>query len=96
MIEDRVEIGPHSSIWDNVHIRHDTRLGHHCSVGEKTHIAYDVAIGNYVKINAFVYICTGVEIEDMCMISANTVFTNDRFPRAMNRELTDSPSAIRP
>ena len=89
MIEDRVEIGPHSSIWDNVHIRHDTRLGHHCSVGEKTHIAYDVAIGNYVKINAFVYICTGVEIEDMCMISANTVFTNDRFPRAMNRELTD-------
>ena len=89
MIEDRVEIGDHSSIWDSVHIRHDTRLGHHCSVGEKTHIAYDVCIGNYVKINAFVYICTSVEIEDMCMISAHTVFTNDLFPRAMNRDLTD-------
>jgi hypothetical protein len=24
----------------------------------------------------------------MCMISAGVVFTNDRFPRAMNRELT--------
>lgn len=46
-------------------------------------------IGNYVKLNAFVYICTGVTIEDGCMISAGTVFTNDRFPRAMNRELTD-------
>lgn len=89
MLEEAVEIGPHSSIWDGVHIRHHTRLGHHVSVGEKTHIAYGVAIGNYVKINAFVYICTGVTIEDMCMISAGTVFTNDRFPRAMNRELTD-------
>lgn len=46
-------------------------------------------IGNYVKINALVYVCTGVEIEDMCMISAGVVFTNDLYPRAMNRELTD-------
>lgn len=89
LIEDGVEIGEHSSIWDNVHIRRDTRLGHHVSVGEKSHIAYAVRIGDNVKINAFVYICTGVEIEDMCMISAGTVFTNDRYPRAMNRELTE-------
>lgn len=89
ILEDGVAVGDFSSIWDNVHIRRDTRLGHHVMVGEKTHIAYDVAIGNYVKINAFVYICTGVRIEDMCMISAGTVFTNDRFPRAMNRELSD-------
>ena len=89
IIEPGVEIGDHSSVWDNVHIRKNTRLGHHTSVGEKTHIAYEVVIGSYVKINAFVYICTSVTIEDMCMISAGTVFTNDRFPRAMNRELTD-------
>jgi UDP-2-acetamido-3-amino-2,3-dideoxy-glucuronate N-acetyltransferase len=89
MLEEGVEIGDYSSIWDNVHIRKNTRLGHHVTVGEKSHIAYDVRIGNYVKLNAFVYICTGVTIEDGCMISAGTVFTNDRFPRAMNRELTD-------
>jgi len=87
IIESGVTIGEHSSIWDNVHIRRNTALGHHTSVGEKTHIAYDVRIGSYVKINAFVYICTGVTIHDMCMISAGVVFTNDRFPRAMNREL---------
>lgn len=89
IVEDGVTVGEGSSIWDNVHIRHHTRLGHHVSVGEKTHIAYDVTIGNFVKINAFVYICTGVTIEDMCMISAGTVFTNDRFPRSMNRQLSD-------
>ena len=40
------------------------------------------AIGDRVKINAFVYICTAVTIEDGVMISAGTIFTNDRFPRA--------------
>lgn len=88
LIEEGVQIGDHSSVWDNVHIRRDSRLGHHTTVGEKSYLAYDVRVGDYVKINAFVYICAGVKIEDMCMISAGTVFTNDRFPRAMNRELT--------
>lgn len=89
LIEDGVTIGDHSSVWDNVHIRKNARIGHHVSIGEKSYIAYDVKIGNFVKLNAFVYICAQVEIEDMCMISAGTVFTNDLFPRAMNKELTD-------
>jgi acetyltransferase-like isoleucine patch superfamily enzyme len=89
LIEEGVEIGEHSSVWDNVHIRRNARLGHHTSVGGKSYIAYDVQIGNYVKINASVYICAGVTVEDMCMISAGTIFTNDRFPRSMNRDLTD-------
>ncbi len=89
LIEEGVRIGDHSSVWDSVHIRRNSRLGAHVSVGEKTYIAYDVSIGDYVKINANVYICAGVAIEDMCMISAGAAFTNDRFPRAMNRELTE-------
>lgn len=93
MLEDGVAVGADSSIWDGVHIRHGARLGHHVTVGEKTHIAYDVVIGDFVKINAFVYICTGVTIEEMCMISAGTVFTNDVFPRAMNADLTELETA---
>jgi acetyltransferase-like isoleucine patch superfamily enzyme len=88
LIEANVSIGPHSQIWDNVHIRKNATLGHYTSVGEKTYIAYDVNIGSFVKINAMVYICTSVVIEDQCMISAGTVFTNDVFPRSMNKELT--------
>jgi UDP-2-acetamido-3-amino-2,3-dideoxy-glucuronate N-acetyltransferase len=87
IIEAGVEIGPGTSIWDSVHIRHSTRIGEQCIVGEKTYIAYGVRIGNRVKINAFVYICTGVTIEDGVMISAGTVFTNDRFPRATTPDL---------
>jgi acetyltransferase-like isoleucine patch superfamily enzyme len=87
IIEDGVEIGPGASIWDNVHVRYGSRIGEQCIVGEKTYIAYGVCIGNRVKINAFVYICHAVTIEDGVMISAGTIFTNDRFPRATTPDL---------
>jgi UDP-2-acetamido-3-amino-2,3-dideoxy-glucuronate N-acetyltransferase len=87
IVEEGVSVGNGSSIWDTVHIRHGASIGEECIVGEKTYIAYDVKIGNRVKINAFVYICTAVTIEDGVMISAGTVFTNDRFPRATTPDL---------
>jgi acetyltransferase-like isoleucine patch superfamily enzyme len=87
IIENGVEIGEKTSVWDNVHIRHDAQIGEECIIGEKTYIAYDVKIGSRVKINASVYICAAVTIEDGVMISAHTVFTNDRFPRATMPDL---------
>jgi UDP-2-acetamido-3-amino-2,3-dideoxy-glucuronate N-acetyltransferase len=53
----------------------------------KTYVAYGVTIGDRVKINAFVYICNAVTLEDGVMISAGTIFTNDRFPRATTSDL---------
>lgn len=87
MIEEGVELGNGSSVWDHVHIRHHARLGDECIVGGKSLIAYEVSIGNRVKINSNVYICYGVTIEDGVMISAGTIFTNDRFPRATTPDL---------
>jgi acetyltransferase-like isoleucine patch superfamily enzyme len=88
LIEPGVEIGPGTSIWDNVHVRGPaTRIGRQCIVGEKTYIAYGVEIGARVKINAMVYICAAVSIEDGAMVSAGTIFTNDRFPRATTPDL---------
>jgi UDP-2-acetamido-3-amino-2,3-dideoxy-glucuronate N-acetyltransferase len=87
LVEKDVTIGAGTAIWDSVHIRHGAHLGEECIVGEKTYIAYDVRIGHRVKINAFVYICNAVTIEDGVMISAGTIFTNDRFPRATTTDL---------
>lgn len=88
IIEDNVRLGHGTCVWDNVHIRHDTVLGTECQVGGKTTIAYGVTIGNRVKINSGTYICTAVTIEDGVMISAGTIFTNDRFPRATTSDLS--------
>jgi UDP-2-acetamido-3-amino-2,3-dideoxy-glucuronate N-acetyltransferase len=93
IIEDRVKLGNGTSVWDSVHIRHDTELGDECIVGEKTYIAYGVKIGHRVKINSFVYICNAVTIENGVMISAGTIFTNDRFPRATTADLTQPRSS---
>lgn len=87
IVEDGVTLGDGTSVWDNVHIRHGTTLGDDCIVGGKTVIAYGVRIGHRVKINSFVYICTAVTIEDGVMVSAGTIFTNDRFPRAATNDL---------
>ncbi len=87
IVEEGVQIGPGTAVWDNVHLRGPSTIGSECIVGEKTHIAYGVEIGDRVKINAFVYICTGVTLEDGVMVSARTTFTNDRFPRAASSDL---------
>ena len=87
IIEANVTLGRGTSVWDNVHIRHDTTVGDECIIGEKTYVAYGVKIGHRVKINSMVYICTAVTIEDGVMISAGTIFTNDRFPRATTPDL---------
>jgi UDP-2-acetamido-3-amino-2,3-dideoxy-glucuronate N-acetyltransferase len=88
LIEADVEIGAGSQIWDHVHIRQGARIGRNCIVGEKTYIAGQVQIGNHVKVNACVYICALVTIEDLVMISAHTVFTNDKLPRAFSPDLS--------
>jgi acetyltransferase-like isoleucine patch superfamily enzyme len=87
LVEEGVEIGEGTSVWDNVHVRRNARIGRDCIIGEKTYVAYEVRIGDRVKINAFVYICAAVTIEDGVMISAGTIFTNDRFPRATTPDL---------
>ena len=88
ILEDNVRVGKGTAVWSDVHIRHDAEIGDECIVGEKTYIAYGVKIGNRCKVNAFVYICNGVTIEDGVMIGAHTTFTNDRFPRAANWDLS--------
>ncbi|HEX9007233.1 MAG TPA: DapH/DapD/GlmU-related protein [Bacteroidota bacterium] len=87
LIEDHVTIGDGSAVWDNAHIRHGANIGSSCIIGEKTYVAYDVRIGDFCKLNAGVYVCAGVTIADYVMLSAHTVFTNDRFPRAFDRDL---------
>lgn len=87
IIEPGVTLGAGTAIWDSVHIRSGAIVGDECIIGEKTYIAGRVRIGHKCKINAFVYICAGVTIEDGVMVSAGTIFTNDRFPRATTPDL---------
>ena len=87
-VEAGVVLGEGTKVWDNAHIRKGARIGRCCIIGEKTYVAYGVGIGDFCKLNASVYVCAQVTLEDFVMLSAHAVFTNDRFPRAGNREMT--------
>lgn len=89
LVEDGVELGEETSVWDNAHLRGPSRIGRECIIGGKAYVAYDVVIGDRVKLNAFVYVCAAVTIEDGVMVGAHSVFTNDRFPRATDPDLTE-------
>lgn len=81
-IEPAVTIGRGTVIWDNVHVRHSSRIGEGCIIGEKTYIAYGVHVGDRVKIDAHVYISAGAIIERGVIIGAGTVLANSDTRRA--------------
>ncbi len=87
LVEEGVQIGDGTSIWDNVHLRSGAKVGCNCIVGEKTYVAGGATVGDLCKVNAFVYICTGVALERGVMVSAGVTFTNDRYPRATDKDL---------
>lgn len=89
LVEEGVLLGAGTAVWDCAHLRGPSTIGSACSIGEKTYVAYGVRIGDRVKINAFAYLCTGVTLEDGVMVSAGTVFTNDRYPRATTPDLAE-------
>ena len=93
LVEEGVELGAGTAVWDNAHLRGPARIGRDCIIGEKSYVAYGVEIGDRVKINAFVYLCNGVTVEDGVMISAGTTFTNDRYPRATTPDLLELRSS---
>lgn len=61
-----------------------------CVIGDGTRIGAFVEIqrgariGAFCKISSHSFICEGVTIEDGVFIGHGVVFTNDRYPRALN------------
>lgn len=84
LLEDNVVVGDETSIWHLVHIRRDARIGSQCVIGRGVFIDFGVEIGSRVKIQNYVSVYHGVTIEDGVFVGPHVVFTNDKFPRAIN------------
>jgi acetyltransferase-like isoleucine patch superfamily enzyme len=63
-----------------------------CSIGDGTRIGAFVevqknaVVGARCKISSHSFVCEGVVIEDEVFIGHGVMFTNDRYPRATNRD----------
>ena len=80
------DIGRGTSIWNQAQVRERARIGAECIIGKNAYVDADVVIGDRVKIQNNVSLFHGVTVEDGVFIGPHVCFTNDRVPRAVNRD----------
>lgn len=87
MIKDDVKLGKDVVIYhpDLVNL-YGCEIGEGSKIGAFVEIRKGVKIGRNVKIQAFAFIPEGIVIEDGVFIGPCVCFTNDKYPRAINRD----------
>lgn len=78
-------IGEGSRIWAFVHILPGAKIGKNANICDYCFIENKVVIGDNVTVKNGVYLWDGITIENNVQIGPAAVFTNDRYPRAKNR-----------
>lgn len=73
-------------VWDLAQIREDARVGSHCIVGMGAYIDAGVVVGDSCKIQNYALIYSPAVLEEGVFVGPAAVFTNDVFPRAVNRD----------
>ncbi len=91
-IESEVLLGVDVSIWHGTHVRSHAVIGDHTIVGENCYLGIGVLIGSNCKIQNNCLIYEPAEIGQGVFIGPKVVFTNDRYPRAVNPDLTQKRS----
>lgn len=94
-VSEKAVLGEGTKIWINAQIREGARIGENCIISKDVYIDADVLIGNGCKIQNSVSVYKGVNIEDDVFVGPNVAFTNDRIPRAFNREWEITPTIIK-
>src|SRR4030066_453745 len=84
----KANIGESTSIWHHAQVREDVFVGQNCIIGKGVYIDAGVRIGNNVKIQNYVSVYHGVTIDDGVFIGPHVCFTNDKYPRAVNPDMT--------
>jgi UDP-2-acetamido-3-amino-2,3-dideoxy-glucuronate N-acetyltransferase len=79
-------IGPGTNIWNQAQVRERARIGSGCTIGKNVYVDADVVLGDRVKIGNNVSLFHGVTVEDGVFVGPHVCFTNDRIPRAVNRD----------
>ncbi len=69
-------------------ISDECEIGNYCKIHRNVFIDNGVKIGNYVKIQNNNSIYHGVTLEDGVFVGTNVCFTNDRYPRSINKDGT--------
>src|ERR1041385_7249764 len=80
-----VRLGRDVKIYDFVNL-YGCTIGDRTKIGTFVEIQKGSRIGADCKISSHTLICEGVEIEDQVFIGHHVCFTNDKYPRATNKD----------
>lgn len=85
-IEKNVTIGEGTKIWHHAHIREGAKIGKGCVIGQNVYIDSQVVIDDYCRIQNNCSIYSISRIGNFVFIGPHVTFTNDKHPRAFNKE----------
>jgi len=63
-------------------------IGAESKVGAFVEIQKNASVGERCKVSSHTFICEGVSIEDEVFIGHGVMFTNDKYPQAVNEDGT--------
>jgi acetyltransferase-like isoleucine patch superfamily enzyme len=75
-------------IWHHAQVREGAQLGENVIVGKGAYIGPDVVIGKNCKIQNSALLYEPARLGDGVFIGPGVILTNDRYPRAINADLT--------
>ena len=85
-ISKKAKIGKNCKIWNNAQIRENVVVGNNCIISKDVYLDKNVKIGNNCKIQNSAQIYDGVTIKNNVFIGPGVIFTNDLFPRAVDKK----------
>lgn len=85
-VSDRATLGPGTSVWNQAQIREGARLGQGCIVAKDVYVDFDVVVGDHAKIQNGALLYHGLTLGNGVFVGPGAIFTNDRWPRAVNAD----------
>jgi UDP-2-acetamido-3-amino-2,3-dideoxy-glucuronate N-acetyltransferase len=87
-------IGSGTRIWAFAHILPEAVIGRDCNICDGVFIEGNVVVGDRVTINCGVQLWNGICIEDDVCIGPNATFSNDMYPRNVDKGVPECKTLI--
>jgi len=83
-VSPQASINDGASIWHQAQVRERAAIGAGSIIGKGVYIGADVSLGANCKVQNYSCVYEGNTLEDGVFVGPEVVFTNDRYPRAIN------------
>ncbi|MGI9608705.1 MAG: acyltransferase [Acidimicrobiia bacterium] len=85
-VDERATIADSAQIWHLAQVREGAVVGENCIVGRGAYIDAGVTLGANCKVQNYALVYAPAKLESGVFVGPAAVFTNDTFPRAINKD----------